>query len=82
MMADERGLRGPKHDGLDAFVLFTDLLDQGKAPDIDEFLDRFPGHGPGLRESLEGARLLHDEVEQVREQHPGFRAWNLLRPPG
>ena len=81
-MADERGLTGPRHDELDAFVLFNDLLEQGKDPDVDEFLERYPGHGPELRESIEGARLLHDEVERVREQCPGLRAWNLLRPPG
>jgi len=53
-----------------AFGDFTDAVQQGKHPDMEEYLARCPGSEAKMRPLLEMALLLDREIAQFRRKYP------------
>ena len=55
---------------IDAFGDFTDAVQAGKRPDLEEYLKRCPGSEAKMRPILQTALLLDREIAQFRRKYP------------
>jgi len=55
---------------IDMFGDFTEAVQAGKKPDMEEYLKRCPGSEAKLRPILETALLLDREITQFRRKYP------------
>lgn len=63
---------------LDVVGDFTEAVQAGKNPDIEDFLKRCPGSEVKLRPILATALLLSRETARYRQKHPHVNLGRLL----
>jgi hypothetical protein len=63
---------------VDVFGDFTEAVQAGKNPDMEEYLARCPGSESKLRPILETALMLDREITQLRRRYPHVDLGKLL----
>jgi hypothetical protein len=76
--ADRTERYDEKH--IEAFGEFTDALAQGRKPDIEEHMARYPEMGPGLRADMETAKLVYGLFHRFRARYPDKDLLDVLLP--